>query len=111
MPSTHRGTCTPCLQLTVAPFGQVVHVLEQFRPSHHAGCSIWLHKVWASALGVCTNFLAHLFTLSRKLVLNCDADLHIFSNASLLALSALHLDAHKRRGALRPCLQLTVAPL
>ena len=34
------------LQLTMAPLRQVVHVLEQLRPCHHARRGVWGHEVY-----------------------------------------------------------------
>mmetsp|Transcript_133191 Transcript_133191/g.426067 ORF Transcript_133191/g.426067 Transcript_133191/m.426067 type:complete len:249 (+) Transcript_133191:190-936(+) len=69
--SLQRGSrLAPDLQLVLAPTYQVVHVLQQLIPSHHAWCLVRLHEVRAlSALGVGADLLAHVLADARKLVL------------------------------------------
>merc|ERR1719183_2648272 len=101
-----RCLLCPRLQLTMSPLGQVVHVLEQFWPSHHTRGGVGGNKIRACALGEGTNLLAHVDTDASKLILKLSAVLQVFGKASLLALGALH-----KRGLLIPCLKLTMPPL
>merc|ERR1719389_1262012 len=67
------GRCSPGLELTVAPLGEVVHVLEELVPSHDTWNGIWRHEARASALRVCANLLAHVFASTCELVLKLSA--------------------------------------
>merc|ERR1719168_514110 len=73
-----RCLLCPSLQLTMAPFRQIVHVLEKLGPSHHTRCGIGLHEIRASALRVSTDFFAHVHTYSCELVLKLASMLEIF---------------------------------
>merc|ERR1719453_2461942 len=72
-----RGPLLPGLELAVAPFRQVVHVIEQLLPCHHAWSRIWCHEVWASALRIGSDLFAHGLAVARKLVLKLHAVLEV----------------------------------
>merc|ERR1719168_178502 len=74
-----RCLLCPSLQLTMAPFRQIVHVLEKLGPSHYAGCGVGLHEIRASALRVSTNLFAHVHAHSSELVLKLTSMLEILS--------------------------------
>jgi len=75
----------PALELILAPIDQVVHVLEQLRPSHDAWGGVWRGEALAlRALGIRTNLLAHLLTDASELGLDLHAIAHIGCHASLL---------------------------
>merc|ERR1740121_3074338 len=58
----------PSPQLVDAPFTQVVHVLQELRPGHHAGSRVWSHEARARpALGIGTHLLAHVLANAGKL--------------------------------------------
>merc|ERR1740130_464516 len=90
----------------MSPLRQVVHVLEQFWPSHDTWCGICGDEIRASAFWECTDLLAHVHTDTGKLVLELRAVLQVLRNASLLGLCALD-----ERCLLCPTLQLTMSPL
>merc|ERR1719401_3112213 len=90
IPST-RCCLRPCLQLTMAPLRQIVHVLQELRPSHHTWCRIWRHEVRASALRECANFFAHVYADPSELVLYLHTMGNIKSQARLLRLRTLHV--------------------
>jgi len=98
----------PSLELAMTPLGQVVHVLEQFWPSHDTRRGVWSNKVWASALREGADLFAHVDAHSGKLILHMHAVLQVLNKASLFALGALNLQL----GCLLcPSLELTMAPL
>merc|ERR1719310_671376 len=93
--------CAPRLQLTMSPLRQVVHVLEQLWPSHHAWSRVWRYEVRASAFGVGADLLAHVYADSSELVLNLHAVGKVLCEASLFVLRTLLMNTCERRvGAL-----------
>merc|ERR1719183_2538969 len=106
-----RGLLIPCLNLTMPPLRQVVHVLKKLRPSHHTGCRVWGHKVGASALREGPNLFAHVDAHSSKLVLHLRTVSTVLSQASFLTLLTLCMKTNKGGCLLRPSLKLPMTPL
>merc|ERR1719375_401068 len=92
----------------MTPLGEVVHVLEELIPSHHARGGIRGNKVWASAFGEGTDLLAHVHAHASNLVLHLGTLLLIDIDASLLTLLVLDLELG---GLLTPVLELSMTPL
>merc|ERR1719454_1212185 len=86
----------PSLELTVAPFRQVVHVLKQFRPSHDTWCCVWSHKVRASAFWESSNLLAHVDANTSKLVLKLRSMLQVLSHACFVSIACRQPRRRKR---------------
>merc|ERR1719370_1266083 len=82
-----RGCLPPVLERVLAPRHQVVHVLEQLVPGHHAWRAVWLHELRAlRALRVGAHLLAHVLADARELVLQLRAMRQVLRAASLLLL-------------------------
>jgi len=102
----------------VAPVREVVHVLQELIPRHHAWRRVRLDEVGATrALRVSTNLLAHVFTDARELVLHLSPVLEVLCGARLAVLGdlrVLRIEGHRlleRRGPLLPALDHVVAPV
>merc|ERR1719490_584620 len=68
--------CLPAFDLLNSTCGHIIHVLQQFLPSHRPRCGIHTGGVMTRArasLRECSNFLAHLNTDAVKPVLGGQA--------------------------------------
>merc|ERR1719265_1648743 len=99
------SSALPRLQLTMAPFGEVVHMLQELWPGHDTRGGIWCNKVWAGAFREGANLLAHVDANTSQLVLQLHTalEVHIKARASILCLLNVELDL---RCLLTPVLDL-----
>merc|ERR1719393_36907 len=92
----------PSLQFPVAPLRQVVHVLKQLGPGHHARSRVWRYEVRASALGMGADLLAHVHANTSKLVLKLRTVLQVSCHACRIGarrLSDNPCGRQRRRGS------------
>merc|ERR1740121_3585293 len=108
----HGGLGLPALDGLLAPFHEVVHVLQELLPRHDARRGVRRDEVGAlGALGVCTDLLAHLLADGRELVLKLRTVLEVLRNACLLAMCHLNGTLLEDGGLLLPALDGLLAPL
>jgi len=107
-----RGPLLPALDHVVAPVREVVHVLQELIPSHHAWRRVGLDEVGAvGALRVSANLLAHVLTGAREHVLQLSAVLEVLRGARLAVLRVEGRSLLELRGLLAPPLELVPAPI
>merc|ERR1740121_1784858 len=108
----HGGLGLPALDGLLAPFHEVVHVLQELLPRHDARRGVRRDEVRAlGALGVGADLLAHLLADGRELVLKLHTVLEILSGARA-GVNADSMIGLLEDGGLRlPALDRLLAPL